>query len=86
METNERMMLVHLVCGYKHLWLKYQELRYMAKHPHSDPEEVREAVFDEIDDLFSPVLAALSEGQPYQELVQGLVDVVERAKELPFVE
>ena len=54
METLDRMTLIHLVCGYKHLWLKYQELRYMEKHPDSYPDEVREAVFYEVDDLFSP--------------------------------
>ena len=56
--------LISVVFGYKHLWLKYQELRYLSKHPHDDPEIVREAVFDEVDDLFRPVGDALSEGQP----------------------
>jgi hypothetical protein len=76
--------LISLVCGYKHLWLKYQELRYLERHPDSDPEIVREAVFDEVDDLFRPATDALSEGRPVQELLLALVNTVERAKELPF--
>lgn len=76
--------LISLVCGYKHLWLKYQELQYMQKHPEDDPETVREAVFDEVHDLFSPALDALSEGQPVRELLQALVSIVERTKELPL--
>ena len=45
---------------------------------------VREAVFDEVDELFAPALAALSEWRPAQELVREIVQIVERAKELPF--
>ncbi len=84
MENIDQSTLINLVCGYKHLWLKYQELRYMEKHPDDDPETVREAVFDEVDELFAPALAALSEWRPAQELVQEIVQIVERAKELPF--
>ena len=73
MENIDSTTLINLVCGYKHLWLKYQELRYLAHHPNSDPETVREAVFDEVEELFSPALDALSEGQPVQDLVQTLV-------------
>lgn len=76
--------LISLTFAYKHLWIKYQELRYMEKYPDSDPETVREAVFDEIDDLFRPVGDALSDGQPVRELLLALVNTVQRAKELPF--
>lgn len=84
METIDPSTMISLVCGYKHLWIKYQELRYLQENPRADPETVRDAVFDEIDDLFAPVLDALSDGRPYQELLQRLVDTIERAKELPL--
>jgi hypothetical protein len=76
--------LINLVCAYKHLWLKYQELRYMAKHPDDDADTVREAVFEEVDELFSPALEALSDGRPVQGLLQVLAETIERAKELPL--
>lgn len=79
--------LISLVCAYKHLWIKYQELRYMAKHPdEDDPQVVRDAVFDEIYDLFQPALDALSEGRPVRELLLALTGTVEKEKELPFAE
>ncbi|HTW45277.1 MAG TPA: hypothetical protein VMD58_06995 [Acidobacteriaceae bacterium] len=86
MEPIDLSTLISLICGYKHLWLKYQELRYMKNHPDDDPETVREAVFDEVDDLFSPALDALSEGRFDQETLREIVNRIERAKELPFAE
>ncbi len=77
--------VITLVFAYKHLWIKYQELRYMANHPQADPDSVRQAVFDEIHDLFQPVGDALSEGRPAQELLLAVVSTVEKAKELPLV-
>lgn len=78
--------LITLVCAYKHLWIKYQELRYMEEHPDDDQEAAREAVFDKIYDIFQPALDALSEGRPVRELLLALASTVEKDKELPFSE
>ena len=44
METVDRNTLTRLIFGYKHLWLKYQETRYLAKHPGSDPDAVHQGL------------------------------------------
>jgi hypothetical protein len=83
-DSIDRTTMIDLLCGYKHLWLKYQELRYLQKHPDAHKHDVREACFEEVDELFSPVLDALSEGRSYQELIPGIVSSIERDKELPL--
>jgi len=78
MLDDDREVLSRVLFAYENLWIEAMKYKFLAEHPDADPMEVQEKLVDQAHSLFHPIIHALRDGKPLQELAQGLLQTVDR--------
>jgi hypothetical protein len=73
MTTEEKMFFSNLIFSHKHLWLAFEESRYLQDHPEMDWDTVHERFSDEADPVYQSLADALLEGRPLGEALQTVL-------------
>ncbi len=70
MTEEEEKMFTHLLFDHKHLWIAFQETRYLREFPDADPEEVHVRFVDAAYDVYHPLEEALLKGARFETLLK----------------
>jgi len=89
MTSEEKQLFVNLLFNHRHLWMTFQEYRYLQERPDVDWETAHEVFFEETEDIYKSLADALLEGQPLQDKLETVllqsrltqVEVQERMKQ-----
>jgi hypothetical protein len=73
MTTEEAMQFSNLLFSHKHLWIAFQESRYLAEHPEMDYDTVHERFCEEAEPIYRTLADALLEQKPLQEALQTVL-------------
>jgi hypothetical protein len=73
MTTEEKMMFTSLLFAHRHLWMTFQEYRYLQEHPDVDWEAAHEIFHEESDEVYNSLAEAVREGQPLQDKLQTVL-------------
>ena len=67
MTTEEKMMFTSLLFAHRHLWMTFQEYRYLQERPDVDWEAAHEIFHEESDVVYNSLAEAVREGKPLQD-------------------
>jgi hypothetical protein len=69
MTTDEQldMLFIELLFAHRHLWMTFQEYRYLQEHPEVDWQTAHEIFHQESDEVYNSLADALREGQPIRD-------------------
>ena len=73
MTTEETRMFTHLLFDHKHLWIAFQETRYLRKFPNEDAERVHGRFVDAAHEVYHPLEDALLEGKPIRDTLETIL-------------
>lgn len=73
MTHDEKLLFSNLLFSHKHLWIAFQEHRYLTEHPEMDYQTVHERFSDEADPIYQSLADALLEEQPIQDSLQTVL-------------
>jgi DNA phosphorothioation-dependent restriction protein DptG len=73
MTTEEKMLFTSLLFNHKHLWLTFQEYRYIQEHPEMDWETVHERFSEEVEGVYQTLADAVREGEPLQDTLRTIL-------------
>jgi hypothetical protein len=73
MTREEMLFFSNLIFSHKHLWLAFEEYRYLQEHPEMDWDTVHERFSDEADPIYQSLADALHEGKPLGEALQTVL-------------
>lgn len=76
MTEEEQNMFTKILFDHKHLWLAFQETRYLREFPDADPEEVHVRFVDAADEVYRPLTDALLEERPIQDILEKVETVL----------
>lgn len=87
MTTEEHKLFANLLFSHKHLWITFEEYRYLQEHPEMDWETVHDRFSEEADEVYQTLADALLEGRPIADslqtvLLQAQMTVAERRKQM----
>jgi len=71
--TDEQMIFVELLFAHRHLWMTFQEYRYLQEHPEVDWETAHEIFFEESHEVYNSLADALREGQPIRDKLRTVL-------------
>ncbi|HEY0307772.1 MAG TPA: hypothetical protein VGB94_06390 [Acidobacteriaceae bacterium] len=73
MTEPEGKLFIDLLFAHRHLWMTFQEYRYLQEHPEVDWEAAHE-IFSEISqDIYTRLADAVREEQPIQDKLQTVL-------------
>jgi hypothetical protein len=73
MTSEEQRLFVNLLFNHRHLWMTFQEYRYLQEHPDVDWETAHEIFFEETEDIYKSLADALLEAQPLQDKLETIL-------------
>jgi hypothetical protein len=73
MTADEKLLFSNLLFSHKHLWVAFQEYRYLQEHPEMDYETVHERFVDEAYEVYQSLADALLEERPIQEALRTVL-------------
>jgi hypothetical protein len=73
MTDEEEMIFIELLFAHRHLWMTFQESRYLNEHPETDWETAHRIFFEESDDIYTRLADALREGQPIRDKMRTVL-------------
>jgi len=73
MTSEEQMMFTELLFAHRHLWMTFQEYRYLQVHPEVDWETAHLIFHEESDEVYNSLVAAMREGQPIRDKLQTVL-------------
>jgi hypothetical protein len=73
MTTEEKMIFIELLFAHRHLWMTFQEYRYLQEHPEMDWETAHEIFFEESDEVYNSLADALREEQPIRDKLRTVL-------------
>jgi hypothetical protein len=73
MTHEEKQLFINLLFSHRHLWMTFEEYRYLQEHPDVDWETAHETFFEESDEVYKSLAAALLEGKPIAEQLQTVL-------------
>ena len=73
MTTEEKMIFIELLFAHRHLWMTFQEYRYLQEHPDMDWKTAHEIFFEESDEVYNSLAEALREEQPLQDKLRTVL-------------
>lgn len=87
MTADEQKLFSSLLFSHKHLWITFEEYRYLQEHPEMDWETVHDRFSEEADEVYQTLADALLEERPIGDslqtvLLQAQMTVAERRKQM----
>jgi hypothetical protein len=87
MTTEEQKLFSSLLFSHKHLWITFEEYRYLQEHPEMDWETVHDRFSEEADEVYQTLADALLEERPLEDslrtvLLQAQMTLAERRKQM----
>jgi hypothetical protein len=87
MTEEEKRLFASLLFSHKHLWITFEEYRYLQEHPEMDWETVHDRFSEEADEVYQTLADALLEEKPIADslqtiLLQAQLTVGERRKKM----
>jgi len=76
MTEKEEKLFTNLLFDHKHLWIAFQETRYLRKHPEDDPYEVHCRFCEAADEVYQPLADALLSRLPLQDILEKVETVL----------
>jgi hypothetical protein len=73
MTTDEKLIFIELLFAHRHLWMTFQEYRYLQEHPEVDYETAHEIFFEESEEVYKSLADALREELPIQDKLQTVL-------------
>jgi hypothetical protein len=73
MTTEENMIFIELLFAHRHLWMTFQEYRFLQEHPEKDWDTAHEIFFEESDEIYNSLADALREGQPVRDKLRTVL-------------
>jgi hypothetical protein len=73
MTEEEHRMFIDLLFSHRHLWITFEEYRYMQEHPDVDWEAAHEVFHEESYDAYNDLAESLLAGKPLQERLRTVL-------------
>lgn len=73
MTLEEKQLFISFLFDHKHLWLTFQEYRYLTEHPEMDWETVHARFCEEVDSVYQSLADALLEEKPLQDTLETVL-------------
>ncbi|MGA1983312.1 MAG: hypothetical protein ABSG84_12705 [Acidobacteriaceae bacterium] len=73
MTEEEGKIFIELLFAHRHLWMTFQEYRYLQEHPETDWETAHGIFFEESDDIYTRLADAVREEQPIRDRLQTVL-------------
>lgn len=73
MTTEEARLFTNLLFSHKHLWITFEEYRYLREHPDMDWETVHDRFSEEADAVYQTLADAVLEGKPIADSLQTVL-------------
>jgi hypothetical protein len=73
MTYEEKTLFTEFLFAHRHLWMTFQEYRYLHDHPEVDWETAHEIFHEESDEVYNSLAEAVREGQPLQDKLQTVL-------------
>jgi hypothetical protein len=73
MTQEETEFFINLLLSHRHLWMTFQEYRYLQENPGVDWETAHEKFLEESEDSYQAVADALLDGQPLEDKLQTVI-------------
>jgi hypothetical protein len=73
MTHDEKMLFTELLFAHRHLWITFQEYRYLQEHLDLDWETAHEIFFEESDEFYNSLAEAVREEQPFRDKLRTVL-------------
>jgi hypothetical protein len=73
MSEDVKMLFIELLFAHRHLWMTFQEYRYLQEHPEVDWETAHQVFFEESDEVYNSLADALREEQPIRDKLRTVL-------------
>ena len=73
MNAEEEMIFIELLFAHRHLWMTFQEYRYLQEHPEMDWETTHRIFHEESDEVYNSLADALRERQPIRDKLRTVL-------------
>ena len=73
MTEDEKMIFIDLLFAHRHLWMAFQEYRYLQEHPEVGWAVAHEIFHEETDEVYNSLADALREEQPIQDKLRTVL-------------
>jgi hypothetical protein len=73
MTHDEKMLFIEFLFAHRHLWMTFQEFRYLQEHPDVDWETAHEIFFEETHEVYDSLAEAVREGRPIEDSLRTVL-------------
>jgi hypothetical protein len=73
MKEAEMLLFTELLFAHRHLWMTFQEYRYLQEHPEVDWLTAHKIFLEESDEVYNSLADALREEQPIRDKPQTVL-------------
>ena len=73
MTEEEKRLFASLLFSHKHLWITFEEYRYLREHPEMDWETVHDRFSEEADEVYQTLADAVLEERPIEDSLQTIL-------------
>ncbi len=73
MTESEGKLFIELLFAHRHLWMTFQEYRYLQEHPETDWETAHRIFHEESDEVYTRLADAVREEQPIRDKLKTVL-------------
>ena len=73
MTSDEQQLFTQLLFSHRHLWMAFEELRYLQEFPDMDWETAHQRFSEESEEIYQSVADAVREGKPLQDMLRTIL-------------
>ena len=73
MTDEEKRLFFSLLFSHKHLWITFEEYRYLREYPEMDWETVHDRFSEEADEVYQTLAAAVLEEKPIEDSLRTVL-------------
>jgi hypothetical protein len=73
MTESEMLLFTELLFAHRHLWMTFQEYRYLQENPEADWMTAHKIFFEQSDEVYESLAASLRDEQPIRDKLQTVL-------------